>query len=166
MEKAQLFKRLFNMSMDEICLFIDHDEAIEKSLYKLDMATRTRHIINAIQFEDMWQSLGAEGTTYDLYLSMRLSPMTLSSCFHLNHEMNCLEWRFVFPKYEDIAKDSKPECFGEYLAMNKNVQIVDIDSYDIDRACEFLDKAYDFHGHMNRPLVKPESRRPQGGLNP
>ena len=165
MEKAQLFKRLFNMSMDEICLFIDHDEAIEKSLYKLDMATRTRHIIQAIQFEDMWQSLDAQSSAYDLYLSMRLSPMTLSSCFHLNHEMNCLQWRFVFPKYENIQQDLKPKCFGEYLAMNKNVQVVNIDSYDIARACEFLDKAYDFSVHMNKPIVKPASPRPGSGFS-
>lgn len=54
MEQAQLFKRLFDMSLDEIASFIDYDETIEASLYKLDMAARTRHIIDAVQFEDMW----------------------------------------------------------------------------------------------------------------
>ena len=80
MDKAQLFKRLYDMSMDELGLLVDHDETIQKSLYKLDMAARTRHIIAAVQIEDMFQSLGEDGVTFDLFLSMRLSPMTLKSC--------------------------------------------------------------------------------------
>ena len=159
MERAHLFKYLFDMSLDEITSFIAYDETIEASLYKLDMAARTRHIIDAVQIEGMWQSLDDEGQTYDIYLSMRLSPMTLASCFHLNHDMNGLEWRFVFPRYDDLPQNSRPQCFGEYLALNKNVQIVNIESYDIDMACEFLDKAYDFSHHKSKPNIP----RQQGG---
>ncbi len=153
MEPAHLFKYLFDMSLDEITSFISYDETIEASLYKLDMAARTRHIIDAVQIEDMWQELDDESQTYDIYLSMRLSPMTLASCFHLNHDMNGLEWRFVFPRYDDLPQNSRPKCFGEYLALNKSVQIVDIESYDIDMACEFLDKAYDFSHHKSKPNI-------------
>ena len=141
MEQAQLFKHLYHMSMDEINLFIDSDEPIEKALYKLDMAARTRHIIHAVQLEDLWQALDEQTDTYDLYLSMRLAPMTLQSCYHLNHDMNSLEWRFVFPAIKEISHDVRPKTFGEYLALNKNVQIIDIEQYDIDIACAFLDKA-------------------------
>ena len=161
MEQAQLFKRLFDMSLDEIASFIDYDETIEASLYKLDMATRTRHIIEAVQLEDMWQSLDEESQTFDIYISMRLSPMTLTSCYHLNHDMNGLEWRFVFPRYDDLPKNSRPKCFGEYLALNKSVQIMDIENFDIDMACEFLDKAYDFSHHKNKPIIP----RQQGGVS-
>lgn len=161
MEQAQLFKRLYDMSLDEIASFIDYDETIETSLYKMDTAVRTRHIIEAVQLEDMWQSLDEESQTFDIYISMRLSPMTLSSCFHLNHDMNGLEWRFVFPRYDDLPENSRPKCFGEYLALNKSVQIMDIENYDIDIACEFLDKAYDFSHHKNKPIVP----RQQGGFN-
>ena len=161
MEQAQLFKRLFDMSLDEIASFIDYDETIEASLYKLDMATRTRHIIEAVQLEDMWQSLDEESQTFDIYISMRLSPMTLTSCYHLNHDMNGLEWRFVFPRYDDLPKNSRPKCFGEYLALNKSVQIMDIETYDIELACEFLDKAYDFSHHKNKPIIP----RQQGSAN-
>ena len=159
MERAHLFKYLFDMSLDEITSFIAYDETIEASLYKLDMAARTRHIIDAVQIEGMWQSLDDEGQTYDIYLSMRLSPMTLASCFHLNHDMNGLEWRFVFPRYDDPPQNSRPKCFGEYLALNKSVQIVDIETYDIDMACEFLDKAYDFSHHKSQPNI---TRQPGG----
>jgi len=161
MEQVQLFKHLFDMSLDEIASFIDYDETVEASLYKLDMAARTRHIINAIQIEDMWQSLDNESKTFDIYISMRLSPMTLASCFHLNHDMNGLEWRFVFPRYDDLPKNSRPKCFGEYLALNKSVEILDIETYDIELACEFLDKAYDFSHHKNKPNVA----RQQGGVS-
>ena len=146
MEKAQLFKRLFHMSMDEICSFIDHDETIEKSLYTLDMAARTRH-------------------TFDIYVSMKLSPMTLASCFHLNHDMNGLEWRFVFPRYDDLPKNSQPTCFGEYLALNKNVQIVNVESYDIDLACEFLDRSYDFNPLSDPKRGRSFDNRQQGGFS-
>ena len=165
MEQAHLFKYLYHMSMDEINLFIDSDEPIEKALYKLDMAARTRHIIHAVQLEDLWQALDEQTKTYDLYLSMRLAPMTLQSCYHLNHDMNNLEWRFVFPKYENIQQDLKPKCFGEYLALNNNVQIIDIENYDIARACEFLDKAYDFTPHKLKQTIRPANRRQQGGFS-
>jgi hypothetical protein len=154
MDKAQLFKRLYDMSMDELGLLVDHDETIQKSLYKLDMAARTRHIIEAVQIEDMFQSLGEDGVTFDLFLSMRLSPMTLKSCLDLNQDMNSLHWQFVFPKYDDIAADIKPQCFGEYLTHVQTLQILEIDSIDIDQACEFLDKAYDFTPHKARPIIK------------
>ena len=153
MDKAQLFKRLYDMSMDELGLLVDHDETIQKSLYKLDMAARTRHIIAAVQIEDMFQSLGEDGVTFELFLSMRLSPMTLKSCLDLNQDMNSLHWQFVFPKYEDIAADTKPKSFGEYLTHVQTLQILEIDSIDIDQACEFLDKAYDFTPHKNKPSV-------------
>ena len=154
MDKAQLFKRLYDMSMDELGLLVDHDETIQKSLYKLDMAARTRHIIEAVQIEDMFQSLGEDGVTFDLFLSMRLSPMTLKSCLDLNQDMNSLHWQFVFPKYDDIAADNKPQCFGEYLTHVQTLQILEIDSIDIDQACEFLDKAYDFTPHKTKPSIK------------
>jgi hypothetical protein len=154
MDKAQLFKRLYDMSMDELGLLVDHDETIQKSLYKLDMAARTRHIIEAVQIEDMFQSLGEDGVTFDLFLSMRLSPMTLKSCLDLNQDMNSLHWQFVFPKYDDIAADNKPQCFGEYLTHVQTLQILEIDNMDIDQACEFLDKAYDFTPHKTKPSIK------------
>jgi hypothetical protein len=154
MDKAQLFKRLYDMSMDELGLLVDHDETIQKSLYKLGMAARTRHIIEAVQIEDMFQSLGEDGVTFDLFVSMRLSPTTLKSCLDLNQDMNSLHWQFVFPKYDDIAADNKPKCFGEYLAHVRTLQILEIDSIDIDQACEFLDKAYDFTPHKTKPSIK------------
>ena len=165
MEQAQLFKRLYDMSMDEINLLIDHDEAIDKALFKLDMAARTRHIIHAVQLEDLWQSLDEHAKTYDLYLSMRLAPMTLQTCYHLNHDMNGLEWRFVFPAIKEIAQDVRPKTFGEYLVLNNDVQIIDIEKYDIDIACTFLDKAYDFTPNKLRQASRPVNPRQQGGAS-
>lgn len=165
MENAQLFKRLFDMSMDQIGLFINDDESITNALYKLDTAARTRLIIRAIQIEDLWQAIDEETNTFDLYLSMRLSPMTLSACFDLNHDLNTLEWQFVFPTYKEIADDVKPKNFGEYLALNKNVRIMDIENYDIDMACEFLDRAYDFTPHMIQQVARTAAAK-QGGFRP
>jgi len=108
MEQAQLFKRLLAITEDEIITFIRHDEEVGNALMKLDLAARTRHIINAIQFEDMWQEFSEESQTFNIHLAMRLSPNTLSSCLNFEEDMNCLEWRLVLPKYSDIKDDLKP----------------------------------------------------------
>ena len=88
----------------------------------------------------MTMALDEQIKTYDLYLSMRLAPMTLQSCYHLNHDMNNLEWRFVFPTYKAIAHDAKPSNFAQYLTLNKNVQIIDInkDSLQPSRCKEWM----------------------------
>ena len=151
MDKAQLFKRLFTITMDELSVFTNFDETVSVAMLKLDLAARTRHIIHAVQLEDMWQSLDEESNLNKLYLSMRLSPMTLCSVLHFEEDMNCLEWRLVMPKYDDIDADDKPTCFGEYLEAIDRVEIIDIDDYDIEEVCSFIDQAYDFTPHRNHP---------------
>jgi hypothetical protein len=147
MKQVQLFKRLLAITEDEISAFIKHDEEVGKALRKLDLAARTRHIIHAVQLEDMWQQLNKETQTFDIHLAMRLSPQTLCSCLDFEEEMNCLEWRLVLPKYSEIAADSKPICIGDYLAMMKHIDIVDVNEYDIEKTCTYLDHVYDFTLH-------------------
>ena len=77
MEQAQLFKRLLAITEDEFTSFLDFDDNITRALMKLDRAARTRHIIDAVQLEDMWQQLDEESQTFNLYIAMRLSPKTL-----------------------------------------------------------------------------------------
>jgi hypothetical protein len=161
MERVQLFKRLHDMTMDDLYQFIKPTESIKDALFKLDMAARTRHVIHAIQIEDLWQSKPEGSDVFNLYLCMKLSPMTLESCIDLNDGMNSLEWRFVLPKYQDLPDDQKPANFGDYLGKMKNVEILDIEECDIDHACDFLDKAYDFSHHKKKPIVP----RQQGGAN-
>jgi len=144
MEQGQLFKRLLAITEDEIKAFIRHDEEVGNALMKLDLAARTRHIIDAIQLEDMWQEFNEESQTFNIHLAMRLSPKTLSSCLNFEVDMNCLEWRMVLPKYADIKDDLKPNCAGDYLAMMKQLDIVDVNEYDIEKTCAYLDQVYDF----------------------
>ena len=148
MEQAQLFKRLYDMTMDDLTSFIQPSESIRQALFKLDLGARTRHIINAIQLEDIWQSMPEGSDTFNIYLAIKLSPTTLASCLDLNHDMNSLEWRFVLPKYSDIPEGQKPERFDDYLEMNKKLEILEIDNCDIEKSCQFLDKAYDFSPHQ------------------
>lgn len=151
MDKAQLFKRLHAMALDELQDFIKYDEGVSQALYKLDPAARTRQILNSIQFEDMWQELNEETKLFSVFLSMRLSPDCLSSCLDFREDMNGLEWRFVFPKINDLPEDHRPASFGEFLETLERVDIIDIDEYDIEVACEFLDRVYDFTPHKNPP---------------
>ena len=67
MEQVQLFKRLLAISEDEISSFIGHDEEVGGAMLKLDLAARTRHIIHAVQLEDMWQQLNEESQTFDIH---------------------------------------------------------------------------------------------------
>ena len=147
MEQAQLFKRLLAITEDEFTSFLDFDDNITRALMKLDRAARTRHIIDAVQLEDMWQQLDEESQTFNLYIAMRLSPKTLWGCLESDVELNCLEWRLVLPKYADIADESKPICAGDYLAMMKDIEIVNIEKYDIQKTCTYLDQVYDFTFH-------------------
>lgn len=151
MEQAQLFKRLHAMALDELKDFIKYEEDINQALFKLDLAARTRQILNSIQLEDMWQELDEETNLYRVFLSMRLSPDCLSSCIDFGEDMNGLEWRFVFPKINDLPEDQRPECYGQLLEALQRVDIVDINDYDIEVVCEYLDQAYDFTSLKNPP---------------
>jgi len=148
MEQAQLFKRLLAITEDEFTSFLDFDDNITKALMKLDLAARTRHIIDAVQLEDMWQQLDEESQAFNLLIAMRLSPKTLWGCMESDVELNCLEWRLVLPKYEDIPVQSKPTCTAEYLAMMKQLEVVDIERYDVEKTCAYLDQVYDFTIHQ------------------
>jgi hypothetical protein len=154
MKRGQLFKRLMAITEDELILFLDFVDDISKALSKLDIAARTRHIINAVQLEDMWQQLDEESKTFNLHIAMRLSPKTLWGCLESDVELNCLEWRLVLPKYADIAAESKPTRTVDYLAMVKQLDVVDIERYDIKKTCAYLEQVYDFTVH------KKENRRP------
>ncbi len=77
--------------------------------------------------------------------------MTLCSVLDSEQEMNSLEWRIIFPKYSDIEEGQKPKCFGEYMEKMNKMDIIDINEYDIDEACLFLDKAYDFSSLVDQP---------------
>ena len=147
MEQSQLFIRLMAMTEDEISSFVKHDDNVSKSLFKLDLAAKTRYIINSVQLEDMWQQMNEESQTFDIHLSMKRSPQTLCSCLDFDEEMNCLEWRLVLPKYADIKDEVKPACVGDYLAMMKQIDIVNVNEYDIEKACTYLDQVYDFTLH-------------------
>lgn len=151
MDQAQLFKRLHAMAMDELEAFIKSDEDVTRALYRLDLAGRTRHILNSIQLEDMWQELDEKTQLFNVFLAMRLSPECLSSCLDFREDMNSLEWRFVFPKINDLPDDKKPVCFGDFLEQLERVDIVNVNEYDIEVACEFLDQVYDFTPHHNPP---------------
>jgi len=61
--------------------------------------------------------------------------------------MNCLQWHLVLPKYADIADEFKPKCAYEYLAMVKQIDIVDVEKYDVEKTCMYLDQVYDFTLH-------------------
>ncbi len=151
MEQAQLFKRLYDMTMFELKSFIKPSESIAKSLYKLDIAGRVRHIIGTVQLEDVWQELNSESNKFELHLDFKLSPDALAANIGLNSDMNTLEWHFVLPKIEDIAKESTPEDFDSYLGHMLRVDIMDIEQIDIDQACAFLESAFDFMPFKNLP---------------
>ena len=146
MEQDQLFKRLWDMSKDGLLSNIKFEESIQSSFMKLDYWTRTRQIIGPIQIEDMWQTLN-EDNQFDIYLLMKLSPKTLSINWDAKQEINCLEWRLVFPKHIIDIPASKPMNFGEFLNQTKRLEILDVEKYDIERVCSFLDIVFDFKHH-------------------
>ena len=151
MDQPQLFKRLFALTSNDLSSFIKDDEAIEPALFKLDLAARSRHILNFVQLEDMWQQAEKENDDlFELYLKMKLAPTTLASCWQLIDDMNNLTWHLVLPKCGDNQK-VKVDNFGQFRALGKRLEILDIDNIDIENACTFLDTAYDFTDQAVRP---------------
>ena len=134
------------MSKDGLLSNIKFEESIQSSFMKLDYWTRTRQIIGPIQIEDMWQTLN-EDNQFDIYLLMKLSPKTLSINWDAKQDINCLEWRLVFPKHIIDIPASKPMNFGEFLNQTKRLEILDVEKYDIERVCSFLDIVFDFKHH-------------------
>ena len=165
MENFELTDRLYQISKDEITTFLDFDEPIIPALYKLDMAARTRHVIHAVQMENISEAFNEESKVYETHLEMRLSPMTLSSCVELNAGMNGLQWRFVLPAFDYIAPESRPLIFGQYLPMNMKVQVMDIEDYDIAKTVEFLEKSYDFTPNMLKQILQPLHREQRRGFS-
>lgn len=151
MEKAQLFKRLLAITVDDLSKFIKGDEEIGSALYKLDLAARSRHILHHIQLEDLWQQVEDDSDLCEVYLKMKLAPMTLASCWQLNDDMNNLTWHLVLHECSDDQNTPTPENFAQYHAMSKRLEILDIEDVDIEKACAFLDKAYDFPNQQNPP---------------
>jgi len=154
MDQVQLFKRLYAITLDELSAFIKDDEAIGPALFKLEMAARSRHILNYVQLEDMWHQVEDDNDTfYELYLKMKLSPTTLASCWQLNDDMNNLTWHLVLPQ-GDEDPNAKADNFGQYRVLSKRLEILDLTDIDIEKTCTFLDMAYDFSNQTNSPPSK------------
>ena len=158
MNTDELSKRLFEMTVDDLNQLIAFEDDVAIGIMKLDLAAKTRRIIHAVQLEDMWQAFNDTVQQFTIYLSVKLSPMTLCSVLNADQELNGLEWQLVIPRLDSIEEDYRPTCFGEYLREASQIDIVDVEDFDIEEACQFLDKAYDFSWMRDRP---GSSYRPQ-----
>ena len=154
----ELSKRLFEMTVDDLNQLIPFEDDVSTGIMKLDLAAKTRQVVHAVQLEDMWQAFNDTAQQFTIYLSLKLSPMTLCSVLNIDQELNDLEWQLVIPRLDSIQEDYRPSCFGEYLREATQVDISDIEDYDIEEACQFLDKAYDFSWMRDLP---GSSYRPQ-----
>ena len=158
MDIDELSKRLFEMTVDDLNQLIPFEDDVSTGIMKLDLAAKTRRVVHAVQLEDMWQAFNDTAQQFTIYLSLKLSPMTLCSVLNTDQELNGLEWQLVIPRLDSIQEDYRPSCFGEYLREATQVDISDIEDYDIEEACQFLDKAYDFSWMRDLP---GSSYRPQ-----
>lgn len=154
----ELSKRLFEMTVDDLNQLIPFEDDVSTGIMKLDLAAKTRQVVHAVQLEDMWQAFNDTAQQFTIYLSLKLSPMTLCSVLNTDQELNGLAWQLIIPRLDSIQEDYRPSCFGEYLREATQVDISDIEDYDIEEACQFLDKAYDFSWMRDLP---GSSYRPQ-----
>lgn len=154
----ELSKRLFEMTVDDLNQLIPFEDDVSTGIMKLDLAAKTRRVVHAVQLEDMWQAFNDTAQQFTIYLSLKLSPMTLCSVLNTDQELNGLAWQLIIPRLDSIQEDYRPSCFGEYLREATQVDISDIEDYDIEEACQFLDKAYDFSWMRDLP---GSSYRPQ-----
>ena len=151
MNQIELGKRLFEMTIDDLNQLIPFNDSVATGIMKLDIAARTRQVIHAVQLEDMWQAFNDDVQQFTIYLSVKLSSMTLCSVQNADQELNSLEWQLVIPRYDSFGDDNQPTCFGQYLQSASQIYIADIEDYEIEEACQFLDKAYDFSWQRQAP---------------
>ena len=151
MSSDELSKRLFEMTMEDLNHLVPFEDSVSTGIMKLDLAAKTRQVIHAVQLEDMWQAFNDDVQQFTIYLSVKLSSMTLCSVLNADQELNSLEWQLVIPRYDSFGDDNQPTCFGQYLQSASQIDIADIEDYDIEEACQFLDKAYDFSWQRQAP---------------
>lgn len=151
MNQIELGKRLFEMTIDDLNQLIPFNDSVATGIIKLDIAARTRQVIHAVQLEDMWQAFNDDVQQFTIYLSVKLSSMTLCSVLNADQELNGLEWQLVIRRYDSFGDANQPTCFGEYLQSASQIDITDVEDYDIEEACRFLDKAYDFSWQRQAP---------------
>ena len=145
MEQAQLYKRLVALTMAELEALIPLEEALAETLYKLDLAAKTRRTIEHIQFDDMWQGQVDETGPFEVYVEFRLSQHLLESCTSIRGDQNELTWRLVLPTADKIPGPAGARTFQSYLDVALRVEIVNIDKHDILALCTALDIGYDFY---------------------
>ena len=151
MNQIELGKRLFEMTIDDLNQLIPFNDSVATGIIKLDIAARTRQVIHAVQLEDMWQAFNDDVQQFTIYLSVKLSSMTLCSVLNADQQLNGLEWQLVIRRYDSFGDANQPTCFGEYLQSASQIDITDVEDYDIEEACRFLDKAYDFSWQRQAP---------------
>lgn len=151
MNKIELGKRLFEMTVDDLKQLIPKEDTVSTGIMKLDLAAKTRRAIHAVQIEDMWQEFNDEIQDFATYLELKLSHMTLCSVLDSNQDLNGLQWRLVIRRLDSMPEDMRPTCFGEYLLLADQVYVDNIDDYNLEETCQFLDKAYEFSWQRDLP---------------
>ncbi len=111
MGNDELCKRLFEMTMDDLNHLIPFEESVSTGIMKLDLAAKTRRVVHAVQLEDMWQAFNDTAQQFTIYLSLKLSPMTLCSVLNTDQELNGLEWQLVIPRLDSIQEDYRTFVF-------------------------------------------------------
>ncbi len=151
MHNDELGKRLFEMTVDDLKQLIPEEDAVSTGIMKLDLAAKTRRAIHAVQIEDMWQEFNDEIQDFAIYLELKLSHMTLCSVLDSNQDLNGLQWQLVIRRCDSLAEDMRPTCFGEYLLLADQVYVDNIEDYNLEETCQFLDKAYEFSWQRDFP---------------
>jgi hypothetical protein len=151
MNKIELGKRLFEMTVDDLKQLISEEDAVSTGIMKLDLAAKTRRAIHAVQLEGMWPAFNDEIQDFAIYLELKLSHMTLCSVLDCDQDLNELQWQLIIRRIDSINEDMRPTCFGEYLLLADQVYVDNIENYNLEATCQFLDKAYDFSWQRDMP---------------
>ena len=143
MEQAQLYKRLFTISVDELAMYHENSRSVADCIKLLNISAKQRTVIRHAQLEDFWQE-EVEGK-WEFFVKMKLASSSLTTELALKNNLNMLEWHIVYQRYSDLAAADKPFTFLEYAHKPLRVEIIDIGvEYGIAEACAVLDHVYEF----------------------
>ena len=124
MNKIELGKRLFEMTVDDLKQLIPEEDAVSTGIMKLDLAAKTRRAIHAVQIEDMWQEFNDEIKDFATYLELKLSHMTLCSVLSSNQDLNGLQWQLIIRRLDSFSEDMRPTALVNICCLQTRCTLI------------------------------------------
>jgi hypothetical protein len=119
---------LRDISLSAIVNHADGVENIEDVLISIDVAVKSRRVVDCVQFEDFWEDLVDEEKVPYLFINFKLAPEVCEAALDEDLPVNTLNWNLVLPNVNAIEEEERPVVsfdwldFGQVLINNDEIE--------------------------------------------